>query len=79
MVRIINQNDETVTTITREQRFLQFPTRYTNQYEANTQMTDEDERFAFVYTPIVWEDGTIVTLEVSERLVGMEENMALLG
>ncbi|MFB4160414.1 ATP-binding protein [Geomicrobium sp. JSM 1781026] len=79
MVRIINQNDETVTTITREQRFLQFPTRYTNQHEANTQMTDEDERFAFVYTPIVWEDGTIVTLEVSERLVGMEENMALLG
>lgn len=78
MVRIINQNEETIHTSTREPRFSEFPARFTSAQQARTYVTEEDERFVFTYKPIIWEDGNIVTLEVSEHLQGMEENMEVL-
>ncbi|QQK77658.1 HAMP domain-containing histidine kinase [Salicibibacter cibarius] len=78
MVRVINHQEDTIHTSTREQRFSEFPARFTNTQESRTLVTDDGERFVFIYKPIVWEDGNIVTLEVSEHLQGMEENMEVL-
>ncbi|SDJ02268.1 HAMP domain-containing sensor histidine kinase [Natribacillus halophilus] len=78
MVRIIDQQEETIHTSTREPRFSEFPPHFTNTQDTRTWVSEEGERFVFIYKPIIWEDGNIVTLEVSERLQGMEANMEVL-
>ncbi|QQK81453.1 HAMP domain-containing histidine kinase [Salicibibacter cibi] len=78
MVRIIDQQEDTIHTSTREPRFSEFPAHFTNTQDARTWVNEDGERFVFIYKPIIWEDGSIVTLEVSERLQGMEANMEVL-
>ncbi|AXF56233.1 sensor histidine kinase [Salicibibacter kimchii] len=78
MVRIINYEEETIHTSTREPRFSEFPPHFTNAQASRTLVTEDDERFVFTYKPLIWENGNVVTLEVSEHLQGMEENMEVL-
>ncbi|EZH66904.1 hypothetical protein DH09_02895 [Bacillaceae bacterium JMAK1] len=78
MIRLINEDQESFHTFTTDESFSSIPTSFTDSQSAQTMTTDDQERYVIASKPLIWEDGEIVTLQVVERLYGLEENMALL-
>ncbi|WP_047985413.1 ATP-binding protein [Ornithinibacillus californiensis] len=59
---------------TKDSHFLKLPGKYSTS-EIREVITYEGDRYATVSKPIIWNDGEIVTLQLSKRLVALEENM----
>ncbi|HEY4600999.1 MAG TPA: ATP-binding protein [Cerasibacillus sp.] len=77
MIRIINDDSTFIHQLTRKKDYLNQEVIYTdseikNIYDLN------GEKMAVVSKPIIWEDGQVVTLEVSKHLVILEKNMSIL-
>ncbi|WP_163971729.1 sensor histidine kinase [Oceanobacillus halotolerans] len=54
------------------------PSEFTNSETQTTLSQDQGPEVAMVAKPIVWQNGEIVTLQVSNQLVALNENMATL-
>ena len=75
MVRLINEAGESVSTVTKEARLTQIPATFRTQ-QGHTFYTMEDgERYVIVHFPTIWKDGSVVTLEVTESLAPVQENL----
>ncbi|MFS8580795.1 MAG: HAMP domain-containing histidine kinase, partial [Novibacillus thermophilus] len=75
MVRLINEAGESISTVTKEARLTQIPTTFRTQ-QGHTFYTMEDgERYVIAYFPTIWADGSVVTLEVTESLAPVQENL----
>lgn len=77
MIRIIGQ-EEVLSIQTTEDRFRQLPAEYSTGESQRTFQSESGERYAAVEKPIIWQDGSIVTLEVTEHMQALEENMTFL-
>lgn len=77
MIRIIGQ-EEVLSIQTTEARFRQLPAEYSTGESQRTFQSESGERYAAVEKPIIWQDGSIVTLEVTEHMQALEENMTFL-
>lgn len=78
MIRIINKEQQAVSVVTKESRFTNIPIQF-RQNQGHTLYTLADgERLAVIFFPIIWTDGSVVTLEVTESLAPVQANMRTL-
>lgn len=78
MIRLINEAGEPVSTVTKEARLTNIPASF-REHQGNTFYTMEDgERYVIAYFPTIWSDGSVVTLEVTESLAPVQENLSTL-
>ncbi|SDH73258.1 Signal transduction histidine kinase [Alteribacillus persepolensis] len=79
MIRVITRDETTLFTLTKENRFPSLISyTFTTEAQASLVQTDEGERFGIIYEPVIWSDGQVVTLEVSEHFEALENNMETL-
>ncbi|MFB5662884.1 ATP-binding protein [Alteribacillus sp. HJP-4] len=75
MIRVIENNENTIQTVTKEDRFRELPYSFSTSESASSYVTEEGERYGMVSRPMIWENGEVVTLQLSEHLVSLENNM----
>ncbi|WP_228441141.1 HAMP domain-containing histidine kinase [Novibacillus thermophilus] len=75
MIRLINEAGEPVSTVTKEARLTRIPATFRTQQGSTFYTMEDGERYVIVYFPTIWKDGSIVTLEVTESLAPVQENM----
>lgn len=79
MVRVIDAGgEELIPTITKKQSYRQLDLEYSES--ENQEMIDSPtgEKVAVISKPIIWDDGSVATLQVSNYLLAMEETMRTL-
>ncbi|MCT8136609.1 HAMP domain-containing histidine kinase [Anaerobacillus sp. CMMVII] len=74
MIRIITEETTSILTISKEGYMLELPTKYQNQQSVEVR-TFHDVPYAVVSFPIIWTDGSVVMLEVTESLEGSKNLM----
>ncbi|WP_163580673.1 sensor histidine kinase [Gracilibacillus saliphilus] len=78
IIRIIDENGELIENASTEDQFDDWPFSY-SQTEKSLIAKDENKTpYAQVLMPIIWEDGSIVTLQVNEALYSMEDSLRTL-
>lgn len=78
MIRIIARDDSVLQTITKETAFTELPYQYQTFESSTIFQSESGQPFAIITRPIIWEDGTVVTLQVAEHVEGFQENMDVL-
>jgi two-component system, OmpR family, sensor histidine kinase ArlS len=76
MIRIINEHSKAIV----RQEAIAIPEESTHfeRKESEGIYEVEGKKYAFVRLPIIWTDGKVVTLEVTESLNGLQENLTML-
>ncbi|MBU9713477.1 sensor histidine kinase [Evansella tamaricis] len=77
MVRIIGENNQTMLMITKDYGLSGLDTQFRNREETE-KITYDNRPYAVVRTPMIWSDGSIVTLEVNEPMVIYEQTVSTL-
>lgn len=67
MIRVINEDTKSVFATSRKAYMRQLPTKFQSQQSMDIRRFD-DIAYAVVSIPLIWTDGTIVMLEVTESL-----------
>ncbi|MDQ0255704.1 signal transduction histidine kinase [Evansella vedderi] len=78
MIRIINEHGETNIVVTQRPELVNLPIEYLTGQLTTMFERENGEKVAVSYFPLIWEDGSIVTLEVTESLQPMQEVLQLL-
>lgn len=78
MIRIINEQGGTISVVTQRPELIEFPTEYHTGQHTSLFETSDGEITGISYFPIIWEDGSIVTLEVTESFQTTQEVLQLL-
>ena len=68
MIRVIDKQNDSLLTMTKEAHFANLPKSFKPYENETVYETDDGQRYASVSFPIIWTDGTVVTLEVTESL-----------
>ncbi|GED14131.1 sensor histidine kinase [Aneurinibacillus migulanus] len=77
MIRIVDEMSHPMLTITKETAFSNVKAKFTRAQTAEL-YSIEGIPYAIVRFPIIWNDGNVVTLEVTESLASIQENMGIL-
>lgn len=77
MVRIIRENSSEAVTVTKYPELRAIPHSYTTGQEME-QLHDQERRMAVARFPLIWNDGSVVTLEVIEPMESYESTLATL-
>ncbi|MBB6454047.1 signal transduction histidine kinase [Salirhabdus euzebyi] len=75
MARVINAHRETLQVVTKEIEFYSLPIVYVNRETNEVIVGNDGIRYAIISIPLIWENGEVVTLQVTEKLVGIHETM----
>src|SRR5690625_3559560 len=78
MIRLIKSDDQATFTVTRDVRFNDIPGQFRAHQGQMIYRLPDGERVVIVYFPVIWTDGSVVILEVTESLAPIQANMALL-
>jgi len=78
MIRLINEEEEVVTTITRDQAYRDLPVRFVESEQSEWVKGERNYRFGVVYKPYIDNDGHLLTVELSTHFVELEETMQTL-
>lgn len=79
MIRIYEQNKENPTfVLTKENEFRELPGHFSSKETRSIIKSEDHIPIAHIAKPIVWENGEIVTLEVSEFLIPFQKTMTTL-
>ncbi|WP_096435303.1 sensor histidine kinase [Alteribacter populi] len=77
MIRVVRESEDVPIFVTKEVVLNNIETKFTQQ-ETTAQISFQDQLFAHAKTPAIWEDGSIVTLEVIAPMTIYEETLAML-
>lgn len=78
MIRLISEEGEVLETITRNQKYRDLPVEF-YETEHSTWVTGKDKgRYGVVYKPYIQNDGQIITIEMSNHFIELEETMRTL-
>ncbi|MED4172836.1 ATP-binding protein [Halalkalibacterium halodurans] len=77
MIRIITDETASVLTISESGEMLDLPTKYQNEQSVEVR-TFDDIPYAVVSVPLIWTDGSIVMLEVTENLEDSQRTLRTL-
>ena len=72
IVRIINEEDVVVYSVAKSTEFSDLPSTYVKQDKIET-IDFKDTPYAQVSLPMIWEDGTVVTLQLSVALYSIDK------
>src|SRR5699024_12651561 len=79
MIRVIQSNDETIiNTLTKDNDYTNLPKKYSTKESQQIIKQPDQSNVAVIEKPINWDNGDIVTLQVSEHLVSLKDTMQLL-
>jgi len=79
MIRVIGKDSTTVIpTLTKKNEYRRLVSSYTTKEKRDIKKTANRENVAVIEKPIIWDNGDIVTLQVSKHLVVLQENMKIL-
>jgi two-component system, OmpR family, sensor histidine kinase ArlS len=78
MIRIINKQGDPVHAITKKAAFHRLRSQYVLAETHKIVESDNDERFAVISVPLIWEGGEVVTLQVAEQLTTLQKTMSTL-
>ncbi|HWJ78361.1 MAG TPA: ATP-binding protein [Niallia sp.] len=78
MIRIVSEEEnQLLYTVTKESTYANLPVNYSDS-EEETIVTYDDELFAVTKMPVIWYDGTIVMLELTDNINHIKETMTVL-
>lgn len=77
MIRIIRDDDRIAMTTTKHRELSQLPAQYSTS-QSSRQVRFSGQRIAVATLPIIWEDGTVVTIEYSEYMDTFESTLKTL-
>ncbi|GAE25514.1 sensor histidine kinase [Halalkalibacter wakoensis JCM 9140] len=77
MIRIIRNDNSEAITITKDPSFRSIPRNYTTAQQTE-QMLHDNQTFAIAWFPVIWNDGSIVTLQYVERMDTYESTLSIL-
>lgn len=79
MIRVFEENQEApILFLTKQTDFRHLPGEFSSTESHSMMRTDEGIPVAVVSKPVIWEDGSVVTLQVSEHLIGLQSTMRTL-
>ena len=79
MIRVIDKDSTTVIpTLTKKNEYRRLASSYTTTENRKMDKTANQDNVAVIEKPIIWDNGDIVTLQVSKHLVILQENMKIL-
>lgn len=77
MIRVIDQDGLYPLTTTKNSELIDLPGDFHNSQSANIREMN-GETYGVAYLPIIWDNGQVRTLEVTENLQGIKENLNVL-
>ncbi|NEU31477.1 HAMP domain-containing protein [bacterium LRH843] len=77
MIRVIREDGKEAITITKDPALRMIPRIYSTAQETE-KMTFQGNQLAVARFPLIWSDGTIVTLEYSEQMDTMKATLSIL-
>src|SRR5699024_6293187 len=78
MIRIISAEDESILLLTKDQQYRNIQTTF-HRSETQRVITNEEKiHVAMVTKPLIWEDGEVVMLEISDHLYTLKDTMTTL-
>lgn len=78
MIRVIDKQGELLITVTRESKYTSLPIEFSNKEVHHVLDLENDADTAVVAQPIIWNDGNIVTIQVSKHLTDLQRTMQTL-
>src|SRR5690625_3057465 len=79
MIRIYTeQESEPILLITKDSEYRHLPGEFTSYEQKKIIKNDDNIHIAVISKPIIWENGEVVTLEVSEYLITLKRTMTTL-
>ncbi|WP_106494807.1 HAMP domain-containing sensor histidine kinase [Lentibacillus sp. Marseille-P4043] len=78
MIRVISQNGTALNTLTKQSEFRDLPSEFSSTQYKKVTKQKSGVSIAVVAQPIIWSDGTIVTLQVSKHLIELHKTMKVL-
>lgn len=78
MIRLINENEEEVSIITRDSAYRKLPIRFVKSEQSEWVKADENKRFGVVYKPFIDNDGNVLVVEMSNHFIELESTMRTL-
>lgn len=77
MIRVINQDSESILAATKNTEMTKLTPQFENAQSSRLQKFN-GETYGVVSIPLIWDNGQVVTLEVTENLQDIENNMNVL-
>lgn len=79
MIRVVDSDgEELIPTITKNHSYRQLNVEYSESENQQIIDSPSGEKVATISKPIIWEDGSVVTLQLSNYLLSMEDTMQTL-
>lgn len=78
MIRVVNDKGNLLITVTKESEYTSLPIEFSNKEVHDVVDVENHADAAVVAQPVIWGDGTIVTLQVSKRLIDLQTTMQTL-
>jgi signal transduction histidine kinase len=78
MIRVINNKKQVLWTVTKESTFSHLPIRYVNRQTSLIKI-QSGEKFAIVSQPSIWNNGQIVSIEMTVSLTKAAEDIGMLS
>ena len=78
MIRVIHQSGEPLETFTKQTEFTSLRKEFTTTESREIVKRDDGTNVAVIVKPIIWNDGEIVTLQVSKHLMALKDTMRTL-
>src|SRR5699024_6559668 len=78
MIRIIQKDGTPLDTLTKKDEYTSLPKAYSTKEKREIIKRDDSTNVVVMTKPIIWNDGEIVTLQVSKHLMALKETMRTL-
>lgn len=79
MIRVVSKDGtELIPTITKRREYRELPLEYNEQETRNVIKSKSGVHVAIITKPIIWENGEVVTMQVANHLIPLEETMRTL-
>src|SRR5699024_2729356 len=79
MIRVIQADGSSlINTLTKQKEYTSLPKEYTTTENHEIVKRDDGTNVAVIEKPIIWNDGQIVTLQISKHLMALKETMRVL-
>lgn len=76
MIRVVQSDGSSlINTLTKQEKFTSLPKKYTTTEIHEIVKRDDGTNVAVIEKPIIWDDGQIVTLQISKHLMALKETM----
>ncbi|GAA0361250.1 sensor histidine kinase [Bacillus horti] len=79
LIRVVNEQGEELLIVTKRTDLTALPVQYSDRQQTTTFFHADGEQIAVAMHPIIWSDGSVVSLQVGESLALIQENIRQLG